>query len=404
MANTPAAGTEVFKRSPKPTVGIEWEVALINPETWDLAHQAEAVIATAQQIQPDIHLEKEFLQNTIELVTGICDSIPQAVAELDRDLAVIRQAAEHHGLVLWASGGHPFSDFRTNPVSAKMTYAEIIERTQYWGSQMLIWGTHVHVGISHEDRVWPIINAMMTKFPHLLALSASSPGWDGIDTGYASNRTMLYQQLPTAGLPPAINTWEQWQGYMRDQAASGVISHTGSMHLDIRPASKWGTIEVRVSDASSNLRELSAVAALTHCLVVYYDRMLDEQRADASNEAGSAAAGDLRNSPLQLPSLQPWHIAENKWRAARYGLDALVITSRDTHERWVKDELADLVEQLAPIAEELGCARELQLVSEIVDKGAGYQRQRQRFAQSGGDWKKVVAATAEEMSTWRPLE
>lgn len=391
MANMPAAGTEVFKRSPKPTVGIEWEVALINPETWDLAHQAEAVIATAQQIQPDIHLEKEFLQNTIELVTGICDSIPQAVAELDRDLAVIRQAAEHHGLVLWASGGHPFSDFRTNPVSAKMTYAEIIERTQYWGSQMLIWGTHVHVGIRHEDRVWPIINAMMTKFPHLLALSASSPGWDGIDTGYASNRTMLYQQLPTAGLPPAINTWEQWQGYMRDQAASGVISHTGSMHLDIRPASKWGTIEVRVSDASSNLRELSAVAALTHCLVVYYDRMLDEQCADADTN-------------IALPSLQPWHIAENKWRAARYGLDALVITSRDTHERWVKDELADLVEELAPIAEELGCARELQLVSEIVDKGAGYQRQRQRFAQAGGDWKKVVAATAEEMSTWRPLE
>ncbi|WP_454979910.1 glutamate--cysteine ligase [Corynebacterium propinquum] len=387
----PAAGAEVFKRSQKPTVGIEWAVSLINPETWDLAHQAEAVIATAQQIQPDIHLEKEFLQNTIELVTGICDSIPQAVAELDRDLAVIRQAAEHHGLVLWASGGHPFSDFRTNPVSAKMTYAEIIERTQYWGSQMLIWGTHVHVGISHEDRVWPIINAMMTKFPHLLALSASSPGWDGIDTGYASNRTMLYQQLPTAGLPPAINTWEQWQGYMRDQAASGVISHTGSMHLDIRPASKWGTIEVRVSDASSNLRELSAVAALTHCLVVYYDRMLDEQRADADTN-------------IALPSLQPWHIAENKWRAARYGLDALVITSRDTHERWVKDELADLVEQLAPIAEELGCARELQLVSEIVDKGAGYQRQRQRFAQAGGDWKKVVEATAEEMSTWRPLE
>lgn len=391
MASSSETPREVFKRSERPTVGIEWEVALINPETWDLAHQAEAVINTAQQIQPDIHLEKEFLQNTIELVTGICDTIPQAVAELDRDLAVIRQAAEQHGLLLWASGGHPFSDFRTNPVSAKMTYAEIIERTQYWGSQMLIWGTHVHVGIRHEDRVWPIINALMTKFPHLLALSASSPGWDGIDTGYASNRTMLYQQLPTAGLPPAITTWEEWQSYMHDQAASGVISHTGSMHLDIRPASKWGTIEVRVSDASSNLRELSAVAALTHCLVVYYDRMLDEQLADA----------DTNN---QLPNLQPWHIAENKWRAARYGLDALVITSRDTHERWVKDELADLVEELAPIAEELGCSRELQLVSEIVDKGAGYQRQRQRFAQSGGDWKQVVAATAEEMTTWRPLE
>ncbi|OBA53967.1 glutamate--cysteine ligase [Corynebacterium sp. EPI-003-04-2554_SCH2473622] len=415
MAGSSETPKEVFKRSERPTVGIEWEVALINPETWDLAHQAEAVIKTAQQIQPDIHLEKEFLQNTIELVTGICDTIPQAVAELDRDLAVIRQAAEQHGLLLWASGGHPFSDFRTNPVSAKMTYAEIIERTQYWGSQMLIWGTHVHVGIRHEDRVWPIINALMTKFPHLLALSASSPGWDGIDTGYASNRTMLYQQLPTAGLPPAITTWEEWQSYMHDQAASGVISHTGSMHLDIRPASKWGTIEVRVSDAASNLRELSAVAALTHCLVVYYDRMLDDAIVDTATAEVATVGGDTAtgaqasasavaeaNNPL--PSLQPWHIAENKWRAARYGLDALVITSRDTHERWVKDELADLVEELAPIAEELGCSRELQLVGEIVDKGAGYQRQRQRFAQSGGDWKQVVAATAEEMTTWRPLE
>ena len=110
MAGSSETPKEVFKRSERPTVGIEWEVALINPETWDLAHQAEAVINTAQQIHPDIHLEKEFLQNTIELVTGICDTIPQAVAELDRDLAVIRQAAEQHGLLLWASGGHPFSD------------------------------------------------------------------------------------------------------------------------------------------------------------------------------------------------------------------------------------------------------------------------------------------------------
>ena len=220
------------------------------------------------------------------------------------------------------------------------------------------------------------------EVPASLAISACSPGWDGLDTGYASNRTMLYQQLPTAGMPYQFHDWAAWQDYMRDQAISGVINHTGSMHFDIRPASKWGTIEVRVSDASSNLRELSAIVALTHCLVVHFDRMID--------------AGE------PLPILQQWHVAENKWRGARYGMDALVITSRATDERWVEDELADLVDELTPLAEELGCARELQLVLEIIDRGAGYERQRKQF-QTSGDWKSVVDMTCDELDTYLPL-
>ncbi|WP_313547871.1 glutamate--cysteine ligase [Corynebacterium sp.] len=381
MSNTEYA-EETFARSPQPTLGVEWEVALVDPLTRDLVPRASEIVDAVAQSAPDIHLEKEFLQNTVELVTGICHSVPEAIAELHTGIRAVQAAAEERGMRVWASGGHPFSDFRQNPVSEKQTYSEIINRTQYWGQQMLLWGTHVHVGISHEDRVWPIINALMTKYPHLLAISACSPGWDGIDTGYASNRTMLYQQLPTAGMPYQFENWQQWQDYMRDQSISGVINHTGSMHFDIRPASKWGTIEVRVSDAASNLRELSAVVALTHCLVVHYDRMID--------------AGE------QLPTLQPWHVAENKWRAARYGMDALVITSRETDERWVEDELTELVEQLTPLARELGCARELELVLEIIERGAGYERQRTQFENSG-DWKSVVDMTCDELDALTPL-
>lgn len=183
-------------------------------------------------------------------------------------------------------------------------------------------------------------------------------------------------------MPYQFENWQQWQDYMRDQSISGVINHTGSMHFDIRPASKWGTIEVRVSDAASNLRELSAVVALTHCLVVHYDRMID--------------AGE------QLPTLQPWHVAENKWRAARYGMDALVIASRETDERWVEDELTDMVEQLTPLACELGCVRELELVLEIIERGAGYERQRTQF-ETSGDWKSVVDMTCDELDTLTPL-
>lgn len=367
---------ENFARSPEPTLGVEWEVALVDPVTWDLVPRGAELIDVVRASHPSVHLEKEFLQNTVELVTGVCRTVPEAMGDLRASLSAVREAADSMDVRLWASGGHPFTDFRKNPVSAKESYSEIINRTQYWGQQMLLWGTHVHVGISHEERVWPIINALMTKYPHLLAISACSPGWEGLDTGYASNRTMLYQQLPTAGMPYQFENWEQWQAYMRDQAISGVINHTGSMHFDVRPASKWGTVEVRISDAASNLRELSAIVALTHCLVVHYDRMID--------------AGE------QLPTLQPWHVAENKWRGARYGMDALVITSRETDERWIKDELADLLVELAPLSEELGCARELQLVQEIIDSGAGYERQRRLYEETGS-WQKVVKATADEM-------
>lgn len=372
-----------FHGSPQPTLGIEWEIALVDPVTRDLAPKAAEVIAAVNAAHPEVHLEKEFLQNTVELVTGIHPTTPAAISELAHSLACVKEAADSLGLRLWASGSHPFSDFRQNPVSEKNAYTEIIERTRFWGSQMLIWGIHVHVGISSADRVWPIINAMMTKYPHLLALTASSPGWDGIDTGYASNRTMLYQQLPTAGLPYQFQTWAEWESYMHDQGISGVINHTGSMHFDIRPAAKWGTIEVRVADATSNLRELSAVVALTHCLVVHYDRMIDRGE--------------------QLPILQPWHVAENKWRAARYGMEAQIITSRDTDERWVTQELAELADELAPLARELGCHDELQLVIEILERGAGYQRQRRAFHETGS-WTPVIDLTCDEMEELTPLE
>lgn len=365
-----------FARSAGPTLGVEWEICLVDPETRDLVPRAAEVIDEVQARHPGIHLEREFLQNTIELVTPVCANTSEAIQALNKDLTAIKEVADEKGLKLWASGGHPFSDFRTNPLSPKNTYEEIVNRTQYWGQHMLLWGIHCHVGISHEDKVWPIINAVMTKYPHLLAISASSPGWDGIDTSYASNRTMLYQQLPTAGMPYQFQSWDEWVSFMRDQQTSGVINHTGSMHFDVRPAAKWGTVEVRISDATSNLRELAAVVALTHCLIVHYDRML---------ERGA-----------ELPTLQQWHVAENKWRGARYGMDALVITNRDTDEAWVKDELQLLIDELTPVAADLGCVDELNLVREIIQRGAGYERQRAIYARTG-DWKDVVDATCAEM-------
>jgi glutamate---cysteine ligase / carboxylate-amine ligase len=242
---------------------------------------------------------------------------------------------------------------------------------------MLIWGVHVHIGISSAHKVMAIISSLLNHYPHLLALSASSPFWGGQDTGYASNRAMMFQQLPTAGLPFQFRTWSQWEGFVHDQKKTGIIDHMDEIRWDIRPSPHLGTVEVRVFDGVSNLRELSALVALTHCLVVDLDRRLD--------------AGE------SLPTMPPWHVQENKWRAARYGLDAVVILDADSNERLVTDDLDDLLTRLHPVARSLGCTEELAGVCDIYRLGASYQRQRKVADENDGDLRAVVDALVSEL-------
>jgi carboxylate-amine ligase len=211
------------------------------------------------------------------------------------------------------------------------------------------------VGVEDVNKVLPIIGALATYLPHLQALSASSPFWAGDRTGYASNRALVFQQLPTAGLPWPLADWAQYEGYLDDMVRTGVMEDATEVRWDIRPAPRWGTIEVRACDGMSTLPELAAVAALVQVLVEHFSRELDEGR------------------PLE--HLQPWFVRENKWRAARYGLEARVIVDRAGTQRPVLDHLAETVERLRPIAEELHCAREFAGIERIAAQGASYARQ-----------------------------
>ncbi|MGO3362362.1 MAG: glutamate--cysteine ligase [Corynebacterium sp.] len=348
--------------SSAPTVGIEWEVALVDPETRDLVAKAPELVDALDERFPGHRITREFLANTVEMVTGVHGTIPGAVEDLREQLTQILAVADDLGVNVFSAGTHPFAHWGDQILSGKSSYQEIIQRTQYWGRQMLIWGIHVHVGVGGRDRVWPIINAVMTQYPHVLALSASSPAWEGLDTGYASNRTLLYQQLPTAGMPYQFADWEEWEAFNVDQDRSGVINHTGSMHFDVRP-SKYGTVEVRFADSTMEIWEVGAIAAFIHCLVVHYEREWTAGR--------------------DLPTLQYWHVAENKWRAARYGLEALIITDRDTTERWVTEGIADWLTVLEPIADELGCGSELADVRRIMERGGDYAMQRATAREHG---------------------
>ena len=367
-----------FSPSAEPTLGVEWEFALVDRRTRDLRNDAAHLFARAKARLPDPdRLHKELLRNTVEVVTGVCRTVEEVLDDLRATLSVVVPAGDDLGVDLYGGGTHPFASWSAQQLTEGHRYEELINRTQWWGRQMLIWGLHVHVGMPERSRVMPVLSALLRYYPHLQALSASSPIWSGVDTGYASNRALMFQQLPTAGLPFQFTTWEEFEHFAEDQLTTGVIEVLSELRWDLRPSPHLGTLENRVCDGVSTFEDLAALVALCQCLVVDLDERL--------------ARGE------ELPMIPPWHVQENKWRAARYGLDAIVILDEKSTERLVTDDLAEEVDRLAPVADRLGCAKELASVLQIPARGASYQRQRRVAERTGGDLVAVVDSVVREL-------
>jgi carboxylate-amine ligase len=375
-----------FAASERSTIGVEWELALVDQDSGDLRQVAQTVLdAVAPAGGGDHpHIKQELLLNTVEVVTGVCRTVREATEDLGRSIERLREVTDPLRVELMCAGTHPFARWTQQKVTDKERYATLIDRTQWWGRQMLIYGVHVHIGIEDRDKVLPISRAMLTYYGHFLALSASSPFWGGQDTGYASNRALMFQQLPTAGLPFQFDHWHELEQYVADMMKTGVIDVFDEIRWDIRPSPKFGTLEMRICDGIPTMSELASIAALTHCLVEHHSRELDAGR--------------------ELPSIPSWFVQENKWRAARYGMDAILILDRDAREELVTDDLERLLVQLEPVAVDLDCVEELQGIRQIMAAGgASYQRQRAVAEKNGGELDAVVAALIEEMRAGRPL-
>lgn len=368
-----------FCASRRSTVGVEWELALVDRRSGELSSVAERILEQVRPADSDEHpkIKQELLLNTIEVITGVCSTIGEATADLADSLDLVHSVIDPLGVELFSAGTHPFSPWYQQRVTDKERYAKLIDRTQWWGRQMLIYGVHVHVGLDHRDKVLPVLDALLNYAPHLQALSASSPYWGAEDTGYASNRALMFQQLPTAGLPFQFRKWEELESYTDDMLATGVIDHFSEIRWDIRPAPHFGTIEMRVCDGLPTMEEVAAITALTQCLVDDFSQRLDD--------------GEV------LPALPPWHVQENKWRAARYGIDAIIILDAGSRERLVTDDVVDLLTRLEPVARRLDCVDELRGVETILKYGPSYQRQRAVAKRHNGSLKAVVASLIAEM-------
>ncbi|MGE5290461.1 MAG: glutamate--cysteine ligase [Micromonosporaceae bacterium] len=362
------------------TLGIEWELQLIDAQTRLLRQDAREVLASLPGVTESGEHPKiryELMQSTLEIVTGVCSTVREAKADLSGTIGELQRITDARGTMLACAGTHPVSDWRDARMAPIQRYAELVEQMQWLVRRIQTFGVHVHVGLRDGGKAIPIVNALAAYLPHFLALTASSPYWCGLDTGLASSRSVVFGALPTAGPPHQLAEWSEFEDYMDTLVRAGTIRSIKEVWWDIRPHPDFGTVEIRMFDGLPTLREIGMVAALSQCLVQLFDSQLDRG--------------------YRLPNPAAWVVRDNKWRATRYGLDAIVITDDNGSTAPLRDELYELVRQLDPIAERMGCAEELGVVSEVLDDGASYERQR-AIIENGGELTDVVDALITEFA------
>jgi glutamate---cysteine ligase / carboxylate-amine ligase len=369
----------VFNGSERPTLGAEIEVQVVD-ETGALATDTAATKILAE-LDDDAAYKHELLECTIEVITGVCENVDEVRADMGGKVERLIQVAENQGYRVMCSGTHPFSPWTDQTVSPDPRYHQLIERCQWAARRLLIFGVHTHVGVKSGEEAIAISNSLATFIPHFLALSSSSPFWQGRDTGLASVRSKVFESLPTAGLPYQLENWGQFQRFMRTLIGAGSIRSIREVWWDIRPHPNFGTLELRICDGIPTMEELCALVALSQSLVVWL--------------------ADRYNSGHDVPRHQAWTVRENKWRAARYGLEAEIIRNEEGDLISIRRSIGDLLEDLTPVADRLGCGADLANIHKILERGTSATRQRE-VHQRAGRLSAVVDSLVHEMKSGAP--
>jgi carboxylate-amine ligase len=378
VADGPAASVldHKFGASEPYTLGVEEEYMLLDPESFDLVQHIEMVLDAIQGDELASRLNAELMQSVLEIATPVCRTAGDVMRELQTLRGYVRDVARAQGLRVGSAGTHPFSLFERQRITAKDRYHALIDQLQYVARRELIFGMHIHVAVDDSDKAIQIVNGLLPHLAPLLALSASSPFWRGEPTGLSSSRQIVFSAFPRSGPPPRFRDYEDYASVVGQLERTGCIADYTHIWWDIRPHPKWGTIEVRVCDAVTRLEDAVAIAAYCQALV----KQLSE-RYDAGEE---------------IPSYHRILTSENKWLAARYGLDAPVMDLA-TGSR-IRSPIAKLVRRtlrdLEPHARELGSERELEGVAALLGRGTSAERQL-RVYNANRDIVEVVRAIAD---------
>lgn len=356
MANEPAF-----------SIGIEEEYLLVDAKTRDLVSEMPAAMveqceahAGGQQVSP------EFLRSQIEVGTRVCGNIDEARAALSTLRRSVIEVADQHGLAPIAASTHPFAAWTDQRPTARARYAALHQQMQAAARRLLICGMHVHVGIDNDELRIDLMNQLVYFLPHLLALSCSSPFWEGEDTGLKSYRLTVFDALPRTGIPERFASFREYERHIRILTEAGLIEDSTTIWWDLRPSGRYPTLETRIMDVCTNMEDALCLAAFVVCLL----RMLYRLR--------------VQNQRWRIYT--PMLLNENRWRAMRYSTDEGLIDFARGRVVPFADLLDELLELTQQDAEYLGCTSELEHARSILDRGTSAHRQLQVFkeAKSGG--------------------
>jgi len=350
------------------TIGVEEEFQIIDPVSCDLrSHVMQIVSAASPAIQDQV--KHEMHQSIVETGTRICENVGELRIEMHRTRGELIAAAERAGLQVAAAGTHPFASWLEQVISPGERYEHIVEELQQLARSLLIFGMHIHVAMPDKQTTIDMMNMVRYFLPHLLALSTSSPFWMGRNTGLKSFRTTVFRRFPRTGIPEMFESWSAYENFVNLLVRLNCIDNGKKIWWDVRPHPTFGTLEFRMCDCTTKVEEACAIAALTQAIVVKLHRLY------TSNQSWRIYRRVL--------------IEENKWRAARYGIEGKMIDFGKEAEVPMKTLIPELLELVDDVVDDLGSRSAVNYVNTILSEGTSAERQLRVYQQTG-DLKEVV--------------
>jgi glutamate---cysteine ligase / carboxylate-amine ligase len=356
------------------TVGVEEEFQIVDPATWELRSHVSELLASSATVFGD-HIKREMHQSIVEVGTKICANVGELAEEIIRTRRDLADAAERVGLRIAAAGTHPFSNWMDQVLSPGERYQNIVEEMGQLARSLLIFGLHVHVAVPDRTTMIDLMNEARYFLPHLLALSTSSPFWMGRDTGLKSFRTTVFRRFPRTGIPDHFGSWAEYEEYVKLLVDLHCIDDAKKIWWDLRPHPVFGTLEFRICDVPTSPHASIAIAALAQAIIVKLYR--------------------LRERNLGFRRYHRALIEENKWRAARWGLEGKLIDFGNRKEVPMRDLTLELIAFVDDAVDELGSRREVNYVHQILDDGTSAERQMAVYRETG-DLRAVVRSLVEE--------
>jgi len=363
-------------KPPSLTIGIEEEYQIIDPNTRELKSYITQFLEQGKMLLREA-VKAELHQSMVEVGTEICKTPAEARAELVRLRGDIIRLAEKNGLVIAAAGTHPFSSWMKQEITPFERYIGVKQDMADLAQQLLIFGTHVHIGIEDRDFLIDAMNVARYFMPHVLCLAASSPFWEGRNTGLHSYRSIIFRSFPRSGIPPVFGSWSELNSLVETLVKTRCIPDGTKLWWDVRPNWRYPTLEFRICDVCTRIDEAICIAAIFQAII--------------------AKLWKLRRDNMTFRVYPTALIEENKWRAVRYGLDGKLLDLGKQKEAPARELVRELIYWfLADVVDELGSRQEVEYAFKILEFGSSADRQVRVFEQSGNDPKAVVDQLVKE--------